>query len=146
MNVDGVLGGEPGELVGQADIDIPVCRLGQFGQLGCLRAAQVPDAIGAIQIRSLVEVEDRFVELAGALCAGGRERADQLRIFAQVCEDAPGEHSLRAEHHMEVSPFAEPGPLFEHRRPALAGCPDRQSGLIRNERARGEGRGNVARG
>ena len=38
---------ELGELVGQCDVDIPVCGLGQFGQLGCLGAAKVPYAVRA---------------------------------------------------------------------------------------------------
>src|SRR5690606_5584127 len=78
LDVDAVAVGEPRELVGQADVDVPVGGLGQLGQLGRLGRAQVPDAVRAGQVVAGVEVEDRLVE--GDTAGGGRlvDAADQL--------------------------------------------------------------------
>ncbi len=107
-DVDAVARREHGELVGQTDVDVAVGRLGQLGQLGRLSAAEVPDAVGTVQIRAIVEVEHGLVELGAELCAGGRETTDQLRVLAQIGEDAPGEHPLGAEYDMEVGALFEP--------------------------------------
>src|SRR5690606_5843115 len=94
LDVDAVAVGEPRELVGQADVDVPVGGLGELGQLGRLGRAQVPDAVRAGQVVTGVEVEDRLVE--GDTAGGGRlvDAADQLGVAAQVREDPAGEDPL----------------------------------------------------
>ena len=57
--------GEAGELVGEPDVDVAVGRLSELCHLGCLGGPEVPDAVAALKIGPLVEVEDRLVESLG---------------------------------------------------------------------------------
>lgn len=110
LDVDVVPVGEPGELVGQPDVDVPVGGFGQLRQLGGLRRAEVPDAVGAGQVRALFEVEHGLVE--GDARRGGRlvDAADELGVAAQVGEDPAGQHPLREKTRWKSSPGVRPEP------------------------------------
>ena len=105
-DVDVVLIGVAGELVGEADVDVAVGRLGQLGQLGRLAAAEVPHAVRSGQVVALVELQRRFVERDRQLGAGLVDAADQLRIAAQVGEDPARVDAFRAERDEQI--VAEP--------------------------------------
>ena len=130
--------GEARELVGQADVDVAVGGLGELGQLGGLGAAEVPDAVGALEVGALVEVEDGLVELAGLGRTLLAEAADELGVLAQVGEDPAGEDPLGREDEVEVLALGEAGDLLEHRLPAGAGRADGQRRLVGDEGARGQ--------
>ena len=138
QHVDPVRPGEPGELVGQADVDVPVGGLGQLRQLRRLGAAEVPDAVALRQVGPLVELEHRAVELDRAARPLPGQAADQLGVLAQVGEDAPGQHPLRAEHEVEVPALVQARALLQHRLPAGAGGADGEGRLVGDERSRCE--------
>ena len=95
VDVDVVRLGEDRELVGQRDVDVAVGGLGELGELGGLRAAHVPYAIRAVEVRTLVEIQHGLVERDCPRRAGGRQAADELRLTAQIAEDASGQDPLR---------------------------------------------------
>ena len=146
VDVDGVLGREPGELVGQADVDIAESGLCQLGQLRRLGAAEIPHTVAALKVGTLVEVEHGLVEGRGSLGALVRQAAYELGVPAQVGEDATCEHPLGAEDEVEVSALAQAGALLQHRPPAVSRRAHGERRLEGDERASGEVGGDVARG
>src|SRR5205807_1761221 len=90
------------ECVGQADVHVAVRRLCQLRQLGRLGAAEIPHSVGPHQVDTVIEFEHLLVELDATLCGHRVDPADQLRVAAQVGEDAPGGNPLRAEYECEV--------------------------------------------
>ena len=97
------------ELVGQADIDVPVGGFGELSHLGGLGAAHGPHAVGARQVVALIEGEDGLVEGDAARLAGFAQAPDELRVARQVGEHAPGEDALGREHDVEVAALDQAG-------------------------------------
>ena len=118
----------PGELVGEADVEVAVGRLGELRQLGRLRGAHRPH----------VGVEERAVEVDAARLAALAEPADELRVGREVAQDAPAEHALGAEDDPEVLLRAQSRGGLERRGDAGARRPDRDGRLDRDRRARSQ--------
>ncbi len=47
----------------ERDVHIAIRRFGKLGELGRLGGTEIPDTVGPIKIRTVVEVENRLVEL-----------------------------------------------------------------------------------
>src|ERR1700694_1270993 len=86
-----------GELVGKLDVDVTVCRLGELRELGRLRALHRPD----------LGVESSSVKGDSTIGAAFVNAAHDLRIAAQILEDATCVKALGAEREMEVGSRAE---------------------------------------
>ena len=119
VDVDPGAVGEPGELVGERDVDVAVGRLGELRQFGRLRGAHRAD-LGA---------EERAVQLDRALLARLAQTPDELRIGVEVLEDPARVHPLGAVDGVEVLLGTQPRRLGERGRDALPGGPDRQRRL-----------------
>jgi hypothetical protein len=94
--------------------------------------------------QTLVERQHLLVELDAPAGPLRVQAADELRVLAQVLENAPGEHALGGEDEVEVLALRQAGELLDHRLPAGAGRANGQRGLVADERARGEVRGEAA--
>src|SRR6266542_2002631 len=136
VHVDACGAGEPGELVGERDVDVAVGRLGQLGELGGLGAAEIPHPVRPGQVLALVEVEYRLVEPRGALAAAGVDAADQLGIAPQVGEDRPAGHPFRAVAEQEVQPGAQARARGQGRPQPPPGGVHRKRGLVADHAAR----------
>ena len=101
------------ELVGQADVDVPVGGFGELGHLGGLGPAHGPHAVGARQVVALIEGEDGFIKANAARLAGFAEAPHELGVARQVGEDAAGEDALGREHHVEVATLNQAGDLLD---------------------------------
>jgi hypothetical protein len=133
------------ELVGQADVDVAVGGLRELGELGGLGRPEIPDAVGPVEIGTVVELEDLLVEGLGTRGALLGHPAHQLGVRAQVPEDAAGQHPLGREDQMEVGPFDQAAAGFQGRLPPRPGGAHGQRGLVDHERVRREMRGDVVR-
>jgi hypothetical protein len=80
LDVEAAGVGGPRELVGVGDVQVAVGRLGELGQLGGLGATHRPD-LGLLQ--------ERPVQLGGALLARLAQPADQLGVGLEVAEHPP---------------------------------------------------------
>ncbi len=133
VDVDAVLARVAGELVGETDIDVAVGGLRELRQLRGLGGPEIPHAVRPGEVVALIEVEHRLIELESTAGSVSRQRTDQLRVLAQVFEDAAGEHALWREHDVEVDAFGEAARLLQHGFPAVPGRSNRESRLVADE-------------
>ena len=135
----------PGELVGEPDVDVAVGRLGQLGELGGLGRAEVPDAVRAVEVVAVVELEGGLVERDGLRRGRVVDAADELRVAAEVVEDPAAEDPLRAVADEEVVAEGQAGPFGEGDGEPVAGRVHGDGGLVADERARPQAGGDRVR-
>ena len=128
--------GVNGKFVGEGDVDVAVGGLGQLREFGRLDAGQRPDAVPTFQVRPVVKVEDRLVELHRRLGRRRIDATDQLRVLAKVGEDPARTHPFGAVAHEEVLACDQPAQLGQPRGETVPGGADWQGRLVTDQRAR----------
>ena len=78
---------------------------------------------------------DRSIEVRGVSRALGGQPTDELRVLAQVGEDAPSEDALGREHKVEVASLHQPGSGLQAGLPAAPRRPHGKRRLVDHQRA-----------
>src|SRR5690606_18429642 len=77
VNIDTVGRGEQAELVRETDVHISVGCLGELGHLRRFGGTEIPYPVRPGQVRTLIELQHRFVELASKTVAFVRKSTDE---------------------------------------------------------------------
>jgi hypothetical protein len=95
VDIDAIRRREQRKLVSQADVDVSIGGLRELRHLCSLGRSEIPNAVRSDEVGSLVEVENRLVEVSRRGSPSLGQPPDQLRVLTQIGENASRKDSLR---------------------------------------------------